>query len=89
MKKSMSLVAVAMLALTACGGDDSEQSAECKKYVACVKATLPGVQATTEVTYGPDAACWDADETAKVCTAACTDGLTQLRGQYPDESACK
>jgi hypothetical protein len=86
--KWMSLAVVAV-GLTACGGDDPEQSAECKKYVACIKATTPEVAATVEVTYGPDAACWTTDETARVCTASCTDGLTQLRGSHPDASACK
>ncbi|ABF87573.1 putative lipoprotein [Myxococcus xanthus DK 1622] len=88
MFKSM-ILAVAVLGLTACGSDDSEQSAECKKYLACIKATTPEFQATAEVTYGADGSCWNSDETARVCTAACTDGLTQLRGHHPDESACK
>ncbi|WP_163996536.1 hypothetical protein [Pyxidicoccus caerfyrddinensis] len=87
MFKSMSL-AVVVVGLTACGSD-SEQSAQCKSYLACIKATTPQISATAEVTYGVDGSCWETADTARVCTAACTDGLTQLRGQFPDASACK
>ncbi|MFP2930032.1 hypothetical protein ACLESO_33520 [Pyxidicoccus sp. 3LG] len=88
MKKSMSLAAVVLLTMVGCGGDP-EQSSECKSYLACIKATTPQIAATAEVTYGAEGSCWKTDETAEVCTASCKDGLVQLRGSHPNESACK
>ncbi|MBZ4421900.1 hypothetical protein [Myxococcus sp. RHSTA-1-4] len=90
MRKSLSIIAVALLGTLACGGDDGpEQSAECKKYVACVNATMPEIRATVDAAYGADGTCWQTDDSARLCTAYCTDGLTQIRGRHPDESACR
>ncbi|MBK8011439.1 MAG: hypothetical protein IPK13_08815 [Deltaproteobacteria bacterium] len=73
--------------LAACGGPS--QSDECKAYIACAEAASPGTSAAAASTYGEDGQCWDNDDNADVCTAACKSALSLLATANPDEAACQ
>jgi hypothetical protein len=66
------LAGLALVILCACNG--IEQSPECKQYLACTEAVMPGSSANY-ASYADNGSCWSTDQrSADQCNAACVQG---------------
>ena len=77
--------------LTSCGAPEPEgpkQTAECAAYMECLLAVLPSAIAEADLAYGQGGTCWEDQESADLCTAACSASTEDLHDLYPDEVAC-
>lgn len=78
------LAALAPLAaLASCA--DTEPTASCKAFVACVRALDARDGQTTDARrFEAGGACWDGPAGADACDHACAAGLVELRATAPD-----
>jgi hypothetical protein len=82
------LAAVAALVLSSCSGLDQHES--CATYLECLTVVAPGTVGEAAEYYGTEGSCWDADEeTADLCTNACSAATEDLRDQFPGTKACR
>ena len=85
----LGLVSAVIVVVSACA--QPEQSAECARYLACVRAIDAQEAVTTDAKrFEADGACWGGPEGAALCTRACAGGLSYLQKAYSDlPEACR
>ncbi len=54
------------------------QSASCKRYIACTEAVMHKDADTASQMYGPSSECWQATSNAETCDTACSTALAAL-----------
>ena len=81
-----------LLLATGCG---TQQSAVCKKFIACEQAYEKASQ-TNPIDlsqYEADGTCWQSGQNAQLCDQQCTDGIAAVRQAAADANlnvpACK
>lgn len=79
--------AVMVACVGACGGET--QSAECRQFVACVRALdAQEGRRTNALRFEPGGGCWGGAAGAKLCTDSCVRGLAYLRRAATAPMAC-
>jgi len=84
----MWIVAVVAMALLAVAGCESIDRGMCDDYLDCVAAATPDALVGAQAAYGEDGTCWESEEAATPCRAACESMLEELGEQYPGEAIC-
>lgn len=70
------------------GGGNGIDRGQCDAFIACTTDVAPETTANNLLAYGPDAACWNTETTAKVCRDACAAALAEMHKAFPSSEAC-
>jgi hypothetical protein len=91
-----SAIFVSLLILcTACGEDKESgrptpvsQSWECRRFLGCLAAHVPGELPAEQREYGDTSSCWESSSAATICSEECTDARLALLEQHADFDQC-